>query len=182
MRLKEQEIIEELEQLRDFLYDVEIAAEVIQKSKLVEETVLLVCLPSVEDIEDEEEEEEIDPEKIHIASGYILDLDDADQRLAKYLMFYTQIRTDISAMTTEEVLDLVNQLNQTVRVGHYFYGEADGEESPIVQYRATVTGAEGEHFDGGIVADTIIEMGVGYDIAKSALIEKNEECKKRKGN
>ena len=178
MGFSEQEKLEELEYLRDFLNDVEIASEVIPKNQIFVESTLLICLPSVEDIM---EGDEVVPEKMHVASAYLLDLDDTEKRLAKYLLFYTQIKTDISALSTMEVILLLNELNRTVRVGHYFFGEVDGEEAPMVQYRATITGADGENFDGGLVADTILEMGVGYDMVKDKLMQANEDCRKRKG-
>lgn len=179
MAFSENEKIQELKMIRDFLNEVEIASEVLEKGKVAEETSIVVCLPSVEDAM---EGDEVNPEKLHVASGYLLDLDDTQQRLAKYLMFYTQIKADISAMTTAEVLLLLNELNRTVRVGHYFLGNVEDEEMPVVQYRATVTGAIGEPFDQGIVADTIIEMGVAFDSVSEVLAMANEECKSRKGN
>ena len=50
MGFSEQEKIAEYEYLRDFLDEVEIAAEVLPKGKVAEESALLVCLPTVEDI------------------------------------------------------------------------------------------------------------------------------------
>lgn len=176
MAFSEQEKIEEFQRLRDFLDSVEIAAEVVPKSSLSEEPTLLVCLPGGEEIA---EEEEPTVEKLHVAAGYLLDFDETEQRLAKYLLFYTQIAVDLSAMKVEEVLLLLNELNRTVRVGHYFLGSPEKNGPQIVQYRATVTGVDGEPFDEGIVADTILEMGVGYETAKDALLMANEECKNR---
>jgi len=178
MGFSEQEKIAEYEYLRDFLDEVEIAAEVLPKGKVAEESALLVCLPTVEDIIDGEN---VDPEKMHVASAYLLDLDDTEMRLAKYLLLYAQIQVDISEMNTAEVLLLLNELNRTIRVGHYFLSKVEDVAVPMVQYRATVMAPEGEHFDGAIVADTILEMGVGYDIVKEALMQANEECKRREG-
>lgn len=183
MTFGEQEILAEFEHLSEYLNDVEIVAEVLPKGKIAEETSLLVCLPGAESgTDDGTDEDDLNPENMHVASGCLLDLSEGENRLAKYLMLYTQIPVDISAMTAAEVVLLLNELNRTVRVGHYFLGAVEGEETPVVQYRATVTGAEGEHLDGGVVADTIVEMGSGYEVAKTALLQANEECKKRKGN
>ncbi len=44
-----------------------------------------------------------------------------------------------------------------------------------MQYRATVTGVSGEAFDAGVVADTILEMGMGDDLMKEMLLK---ECTK----
>lgn len=178
MKFGEQEKLEELEYLRDFLNEVEIASEVLPKSEIADEDILLVCLPSVEDAM---EGDDVNPEKMHVVSGYLLDLASGENRLAKYLLLYTVINADISAMTAAEVVLLLNELNRTVRVGHYFLGAVEGGDVPMVQYRATVAGAEGEHFDGGVVADTIVEMGIGYDIVQKSLLQANEECKKREG-
>ena len=115
-----EEKTEEFERLKEFLDSVEIAAEILPPGKLTEEPSLLVCLPSVEDAG---REGEIRPEELHVAAGYFLNLDDTEQRLTKYLIFYTQIEAEFSSMSDLEILTLINQLNRTVRVGHYFYGK-----------------------------------------------------------
>lgn len=69
----------------------------------------------------------------------------------------------------------MNFMNRTSRVGHYFYSPAEEGQEPLVQYRATVTGVSGEPFDAGVVADTILEMGMGYDLMKEMLLK---ECTK----
>lgn len=176
MAYTDQEKMEEFTRLRDFLESVEVAAEVIPKGELSEETTLLVCLPGTEPWE---EEEEPTVENLHVAAGYFLDLDDSEERLAKYLLFYTQIPADLSAMEVSEVLALINELNSTARVGHYFLGKAEENQPLQVHYRATVTGVDQQPFDEGIVADTILEMGVGYEVAKEAFGIANEECKSR---
>jgi len=176
MAYSEQEKIEEFQRLREFFDSVEIASEVLPKGKFADDVCFLVSLPSVEDMDDEN----IDPEDLHIAAGYFLDMDDTENSLAKYLIFYTQIAADISCMSVPEILLLLNESNRTVRVGHYFYGKVEGKDEYMVQYRATVTGVEDQPFDEGIVADTIVEMGVGYDVMKGALEEANEECRNKK--
>ena len=102
---------------------------------------------------------------LHLAAGYLMDLDDTDQRLCKYLLFYSQIIVDLSSFERTEILENINQLNRNVRMGHYFYGPADGKEEEMLQYRVMVSGAEDQPLDEGVVADALLEMGVGYDIA-----------------
>lgn len=165
MAFTEQEKLEEFTRLRDFLESVEVAAEVLPKGELSEETTLLVCLPGTEELK---EDEEVTAESLHVAAGYFLDLSDSEERLAKYLLFYTQIPADISSMEMIEVLSLLNELNCKVRIGHYFLGKAVESDDLKVHYRATVTGVEQQPFDEGIVADTILEMGVGYEVAMEA--------------
>lgn len=174
MGFSEEKIEEELNYIRDFLEDFEIAAEVLPKGKLIDQTTLMICLPSVEDEEDEEEEE-IDYRKLHIAYAYMLDLAEEEERLAKYLLIYTHVRVDSTDLSEEEMLSLLNDLNAVVRIGHFFYGEVEGEEQPVVQYRMMVAGAVDQPFDEGIVADAILEMGVGYDMAKEMIRRANEE-------
>ena len=41
----------------------------------------------------------------------------------------------------------------------------DGKEEEMLQYRVMVSGAEDQPLDEGTVADALLEMGVGYDIA-----------------
>ena len=167
-----EEKTEEFERLKEFLDSVEIAAEILPPGKLTEEPSLLVCLPSVEDAG---REGEIRPEDLHVAAGYFLNLDDTEQRLTKYLIFYTQIEAEFSSMSDLEILTLINQLNRTVRVGHYFYGKVDGSDAAVVQYRTTVACADGEPFDEGVIGDTIVEMGAGYDIAKETFAHANKD-------
>lgn len=176
MAFTNQEKIEEFTRLRDFLESVEVASEVIPKGEMAEDTTLLVCLPGTDELA---EDEEPTAEKLHVAAGYLLDLGESEKRLAKYMLFYTQIPADTSHMKVEEVLLMLNELNRTVRVGHYFLGKTEENQPLMVQYRATVTGVDGEPFDEGIVADTILEMGVGYEVAREALNQANEECKNR---
>lgn len=176
MGYTEQEKVEEFKNIRDFLDSVEIAAEVLEKGMGVETATLLISLPSKEELP---EDEELTEDQLHIATGYLLDLDDSEDKVAKYLLFYSQIRVDLSAMKTEEVLVMLNELNRKVRVGHYFIGRLEENGPLTVQYRATVTGPADAPFDEGVVADTILEMGVGYDVAKGALMMANEDCKNR---
>ena len=104
-----------------------------------------------------------------------MDLDDTGKSLARYLIFYSQIRVKLENPDEQCILKMVNFMNRTSRVGHYFYGSAEEGQEPLVQYRATVTGVSGEPFDAGVVADTILEMGMGYDLMKEMLLK---ECTK----
>ena len=104
-----------------------------------------------------------------------MDLDDTGKSLARYLIFYSQIRVKLENPDEQRILKMVNFMNRTSRVGHYFYGPAEEGQEPLVQYRATVTGVSGEPFDAGVVADTILEMGMGYDLMKEMLLK---ECTK----
>ena len=115
-----------------------------------------------------------------MAAGYMLDMDDTEQRLSKYLIFYTQIDVDISDMEKTEILLMVNELNRTARVGHYFYGRVEDRGTDMVQYRATVAGPADLPFDEGVVADTVIEMGAGYDIARDAFAKANRDRQEAK--
>ena len=45
-----------------------------------------------------------------------------------------------------------------------------------------VSGMPEEPFDEGLVADAILEMGTGYDIALGALRKANDEMKSRREN
>ncbi len=176
MSFTDKEKIEEFTRLRDVLDSIEIASEVLPKGELSEETTLLVCLPSAEKLP---EEDEVKPEDLHMAAGYLIDLDDAEQKLAKYLLFYSQIPVDLSAMKVESVLLMINELNRKVRVGHYFLSQLEENGPYMVQYRATVSGMCDLPFDEGVVADTILEMGIAYDVAREAFTMANEECKNR---
>ena len=162
MSYTDQEKMQEFERLKDFLESLDLAAEILPKGNVLDDIILLVSLPSIEEYPSDREATEAD---LHLAAGYLMDLDDTDQRLCKYLLFYSQIIVDLSGFERTEILENINQLNRNVRMGHYFYGPADGKEEEMLQYRVMVSGAEDQPLDEGVVADALLEMGVGYDIA-----------------
>ena len=162
MSYTDQEKMQEFERLKDFLESLDMAAEILPKGNVLDDIILLVSLPSIEEYPDDREATEAD---LHLAAGYLMDLDDTDQRLCKYLLFYSQIIVDLSSFERTEILENINQLNRNGRMGHYFYGPADGKEEEMLQYRVMVSGAEDQPLDEGVVADALLEMGVGYDIA-----------------
>ncbi len=162
MSYTDQEKMQEFERLKDFLESLDMAAEILPKGNVLDDIILLVSLPSIEEYPDDREATEAD---LHLVAGYLMDLDDTDQRLCKYLLFYSQIIVDLSSFERTEILENINQLNRNVRMGHYFYGPADGKEEEMLQYRVMVSGAEDQPLDEGVVADALLEMGVGYDIA-----------------
>ena len=162
MSYTDQEKMQEFERLKDFLESLDMAAEILPKGNVLDDIILLVSLPSIEEYPSDREATEAD---LHLAAGYLMDLDDTDQRLCKYLLFYSQIIVDLSGFERTEILENINQLNRNVRMGHYFYGPADGKEEEMLQYRVMVSGAEDQPLDEGVVADALLEMGVGYDIA-----------------
>ena len=162
MSYTDQEKMQEFERLKDFLESLDLAAEILPKGNVLDDIILLVSLPSIEEYPSDRETTEAD---LHLAAGYLMDLDDTDQRLCKYLLFYSQIIVDLSSFERTEILENINQLNRNVRMGHYFYGPADGKEEEMLQYRVMVSGAEDQPLDEGVVADALLEMGVGYDIA-----------------
>ncbi|MBR5509817.1 MAG: hypothetical protein IKV59_07170 [Lachnospiraceae bacterium] len=170
MGYSDQEKLQEFEHLKAEFDDMNLICEVLPKGHLFDDITLLVCLPSTS-WQEEDTGEELTEEDVHMASGVLLDMDDSDNRLAKYLVFYTQIRMDMTGLDELTVLRIVNALNRTSRVGHYFYSVVEGQDGALVQYRATVTGEDGVPLDAGVVADTIIEMGVGYELMKQALSE-----------
>ena len=165
--------IRDLEQLKKELEELDLAAEVLTPGTLAEDATLLVCLPSVDEVPDDLDD--IESEDLHLASGMLVDLDDTGKSLARYLIFYSQIRVKLENPDEQRILKMVNFMNRTSRVGHYFYGSAEEGQEPLVQYRVTVTGVSGEPFDAGVVADTILEMGMGYDLMKEMLLK---ECTK----
>ena len=162
MSYTDQEKMQEFERLKDFLEGLDLAAEILPKGNVLDDIILLVFLSSMQEYPDDREATEAD---LHLAAGYLMDLDDTDQRLCKYLLFYSQIIVDLSSFERTEILENINQLNRNVRMGHYFYGPADGKEEEMLQYRVMVSGAEDRPLDEGVVADALLEMGVGYDIA-----------------
>ena len=166
MAYSDQEKREELVYLADFLNSVEIAAKVLEKGPYSEEISLLISLPTAEDQENLTAENAAD--KLHLAVGHLLPLEEEEARIIKYLSLYTQIRVGTGDLSELEILKLVNEMTCRVRVGSFYYGPGDAGES-MIQYRAMVMGLAEEHLDGGVAAETILEMGIGYDQMKMLL-------------
>ena len=98
MSYTDQEKMQEFERLKDFLESLDMAAEILPKGNVLDDIILLVSLPSIEEYPDDREATEAD---LHLAAGYLMDLDDTDQRLCKYLLFYSQIIVDLSSFESE---------------------------------------------------------------------------------
>ena len=136
-------------------------------------------LPTAEEFP---EDHELTEEELHLAVGYLVELDGEEERLSHYLMFYSQIEADVSELNRAEILSMLNELNRRVRLGCFFLGPVDGQDVEGIQYRIMVSGMPEEPFDEGLVADAILEMGTGYDIALGALRKANDEMKSRREN
>ena len=130
--------IRDLEQLKKELEELDLAAEVLTPGRLAEDATLLVCLPSVDEVPDDLDD--IESEDLHLASGMLVDLDDTGKSFARYLIFYSQIRVKLENPDEQRILKMVNFMNRTSRVGHYFYGRR----------RAGAAGAVSGNSDRGI--------------------------------
>lgn len=163
------EKIEEFEQLKEFLGSLEIAAEIIPQGDMFGATSLLIALPGSEDVNEELNVDNI--AKLHMASASFVEWDEDDSQITKQLLLYTQIPVDVTGVDELSLLRLINEMNRTVRIGHYFYDHVMMKEEKMVQYRMVVTGVVEEPLDGAIVADALLEMGLGFNIMKDELEE-----------
>lgn len=169
MKFTETEILEELTNIAGFLEEVDIAAQVVPKGPLLDQPSLLISLPSMENFPEDFRDVEIG--HLHLASASLSDLSEGDIRVCRCLSIYSRVYAQRKEKDEFKILRLVNRMNQTVPVGHFFYGETEGEEEPMVQYRALLVGAEEKPFDVAAVAGAVMEMGIAYDLMKDALEE-----------
>lgn len=169
MAYRDEEKRTELERIAAFLGSVEIPAQVLAKGPYVPESSLLICLPSAEEFAEELTEENAQ-ELLHMATGNLVDVGEAGSPIAKYLSLYSQIRADLAGLEELDILRLINEMNRAIPVGHFFYGEENGQM--MIQYRAAIMGDAAEPFEEGIVANAILEMGIGYDRMKEAVEER----------
>ena len=163
MSYTDQEKMQEFERLKDFLESLDLAAEILPKGNVLDDIILLVSLPSIRRIfPSDREATEAD---LHLAAGYLMDLDDTDQRLCKYLLFYSQIIVDLAALTSRDSGEHQSAESErsygtlflwTGRWKRRGNAAVPGHGSP---------GQEDQPLDEGTVADALLEMGVGYDIA-----------------
>lgn len=94
--------IRDLEQLKKELEELDLAAEVLTPGTLAEDATLLVCLPSVDEVPDDLDD--IESEDLHLASGMLVELDDTGKSLARYLIFYSQIRVKLENPDEQRIL------------------------------------------------------------------------------
>ena len=155
---------QELVEIKDFLNELEFAAAILPSGPWAEQDSLLVQLPTDKEIDWKSDDL---PDNAYIAVGNMLQLDEKDDRqLTKYLMFYFMLPEVVAQGKELEALQIVNEMNQIVRMGSFFFGEGQGAEgvNNYIQYRLTIgTSTEGS-FDEGVVGEAIIEMGLYYDI------------------
>lgn len=162
---------QELEEISEFLNELEIAAVILPEGPWADQSGLLVELPTDEDVDWDAEEL---PENAHVAAAYLMQLDEESQdQLTKYLLFYFMMPGRLEDVDELTVLKLVNSMNQQVRMGSFFYGEGQGTEGPgkYIQYRLAVGASTDSSWDEGLVGEAIIEMGFYYDMMDQRLQE-----------
>ena len=166
--LSEQHKKEELKHMKEFLEEIEVAAEVLESGNLVEETCLMICLPTWK--EDWKEEME-DQEDLHFASGYLMQLGEEDEQLTKYLALYMPIQVDLTGISREKVLEFVNTVNLSLPLGTCFYAENPSDGRMMIHVKYMIGGYVEEFLDEGVVCETVLEMGYAYDTLKEQLLE-----------
>ena len=157
---------QELVEIKDFLNELDFAAAILPSGPWAEQDSLLIHLPT--DAEVEWDSEDL-PDNAYIAVGNLLQLDEEDERqLTKYLMFYFMLPEIIVQGKEAEALMIVNEMNQIIRMGSFFFGEGQGPDgvNNYIQYRLTIGASTEDSFDEGVVGEAIIEMGMYYDIVK----------------
>lgn len=167
--ITERDRVEEFENLKEVLDELEVAAEIIPSGEGLEQSCLLICLPT--GTEDWEEEYKTD---LHIASAYLIQLDEDESQLTKYLMLYMPIQVDLKGADDLAILRLVNEVNQEISFGTCFYGKEPTTDRMLLQIKWLIGGAVDSFLDEGVICETIFELGGIYDRLKERLLELSE--------
>lgn len=166
--LTEQHRIDEFKHIKEFLEEIEVAAEVLEQGNMVQETCLMICLPTWNEDWKEEMEEEAD---LHFASGYLMQLGEEDEQLTKYLVLYMPIQVDLTGISREKALEFVNTVNLSLPLGTCFYAENPSDGRMMIHVKYMIGGYMEEYLDEGVVCETVLEMGYAYDTLKEELLE-----------
>ena len=160
---------QELEDIRNFLDELEFETVILPKGPWADQDGLLVELPTDEEVDWDGDDL---PENARIAAAYLMQLDEeSEDQLTKYLMFYFMIQTPLDHVDELKVLRLVNDMNHQIRMGSFFYGESQGVNGSgmHIQYRLAIGASTDDWFDEGLVGEAIIEMGLYYDIMEQEI-------------
>lgn len=166
------ERIDILNGIKDFLNDIDITTEVVD-TKAKNDPPMLIAFMETSD-ESVWAGDEL-PEDPHAASIQVLQFgkegDDDDDLFTKYLLMYFEIMVPLEDISELEVLRLINKVNASLPIGHFFYSQEPGDDAPAVHFKAMIGADTDEEFDEGVVGETIITMGIIYDDMKEQLLE-----------
>ena len=164
--ITEQDRIKEFENIKEFLEELEVAAEILQKGGSLEESCLLLSMPT-----ETEELNGILPDDLHMATAYLTQTGDEEDQLTKYLTIYMPIQVDLTGADEGKVLKYVNDCNESFPFGTCFYGENPLTGRMLVQVKWSIGGPVDELLDEGVVCEAIFELGCLYDLLKEELLE-----------
>lgn len=164
--IKEEEKKQEFENLKEILASLQIASEIMQKGDLVPETCLLITLPTT--MKNWEEEYKTD---MHMASAYLMQMDELDEQQTKYMMIYSQIQVDLADVPLAKIYPFLNLWNRYSAVGTYYVGEDPGTGKLLVHMKGIIGGGVEGFIDEAVICETIYELGYKYDEIKAELLE-----------
>ena len=159
--LTKEEKNQEIEALRTCLDELQFASAILPEGPWADQKGLLVELPGDEDAEWKAGEI---PEDARIAAAYIMQLDEEEDQLTKYLLFCVVFPFTIGVEDEVKCLKLVNEMNSQIRMGSFYLEEDAAKEGYQVQYRLAVGAVADEPFDEGLVGEAILEMSLYYDL------------------
>lgn len=158
--------------IKDFLNDIDITTEIIDTQDENDPPLLLAFMETSDESVWAGEELPDDP---HAASIQVIQFakeNDADEDVfTKYLLLYFEVIVSLEGVDEISVLKLINDVNSSIPIGHFFYSQESGDSSPAVHFKATIGADTDEEFDEGVIGETIITMGIIYDDMKEKLLE-----------
>lgn len=148
--------------VRDFLNELDFAAALLPDGPWADQKGLILLLPT--DAEMDWKEDEL-PEDAPYAAAYLMQLDQEEEnQMTKYLLFYFMLPQKIEDRVAGQALELVNRMNQQIRMGCFYLGKDQVSEEKCIQYRLTVGNAADAPWDEGVIGEALIEMGLYYDL------------------
>lgn len=164
--ITEKDRIQEFENIKSILQEVDVAAEVLKKGSNLEQSCMVISMPTA--VEEWKEEFQ---EDLHVASAYLTQLGEDEEQLTKYLVIYMPIQVDVSGVDELTILKFVNDSNMQMPVGTCFYCEDPKDGRMLVQVKWSVGGRVDELLDEGVICEAVYELGYAYDMLKEHLLE-----------
>lgn len=162
----------EYKKIVEYLSELEIPAKFAKKGEFLDEECMVFFLPDFE-INNFSKNiffREID--SLKFATGIITQMDSENkEQLTKYLFLTVTKNITLSAFEDEILLNVLNRLNQAVRVGCFFY-EVKKDIFPNekqIKYQYKIPASIMNDFDIAVICESIIEMGLGFDLLLNSL-------------
>lgn len=162
--IQENDVKTELQAINQFLKELDISSQYLEKGLLCDKAHLLLALPNY-DLADDDPVNKDDP---RYAVGIIEQLeDDNEDQLNKYFTLTSEIDWDISGMKELDLFTIINEITKSNKLGQLFL-ETGKEPKLILRYSFGCSTEE--EFDFCLIAEAIYELAMMYQLVVDGIL------------